>query len=199
MYYSCKRLYDLFLSIFALIILFPVFIIIIATIIIVDGFPVFYIQKRVGENWKSFSIYKFRTMKNDSTGTCPGLTVKDDLRITKTGKFLRSLKLDELPQLFNVIKGEMSLIGPRPELHRYAEHYKEEYTQILKVKPGLSDYASIKFRNESELLLSSADADEIYINKIMPQKLFLNRKYVMEQSFFTDLKIIYLTLKHLYL
>lgn len=198
MYNSWKRVFDLFFSALALILLFPVIIIIMLFIELIDGGPVFYVQKRVGENWKSFNLLKFRTMVNNLNSSDLGITIKNDSRLTKTGKILRKFKLDELPQLINVMKGEMSLIGPRPELHRYAEHYKEEYTEILKVKPGISDYASIKFKNENDLLLSKVNADDIYINIIMPQKLLLNQIYIREQGFFTDLKIIFLTIKHLY-
>lgn len=127
------------------------------------------------------------------------LTIGDDNRITKVGKFLRKYKLDELPQLINVIKGEMSIVGPRPEVRKYVEQYTEEQKKVLSVKPGITEFASIEYRNENELLAKSKNPEKTYIEKIMPQKLNLNLKYVRERGMITDLKIIFLTLKKIFI
>jgi len=155
---------------------------------------VFYIQQRVGKNGRDFSLYKFRTMHTgaDKKGL---LTVgARDSRITGIGYFLRKNKLDELPQLFNVLFGSMSLVGPRPEVRKYVEMYNEEQKRVLSVKPGITDYASIEYVNENEVLAKSSNPEQTYISEIMPHKLQLNLKYIREKSFATDLKIIFRTI-----
>lgn len=152
-------------------------------------------QKRVGRNNKDFTIYKFRTMKtgSDKKGL---LTVGGrDSRITSVGYFLRKYKLDELPQLFNVLFGDMSLVGPRPEVRKYVDLYNEEQKKILLVKPGITDYASLEYFSENELLGKSSNPEETYIKEIMPAKLELNKRYISEAGLITDLKIIGRTLK----
>ena len=188
-----KRCFDLFFSILGVIILLP-FIIIIGILIKVtsDG-PILFKQIRVTKDGKLFNIYKFRTMKNNSEGN-KQITVGNDSRITSIGKVLRKTKLDELPQLFNVIKGEMSLVGPRPEVPKYVELYTEEQKNILKVYAGITDYASIYFSNESELLGKAKNPDKYYIEKIMPYKIKLNQKYIENMGIMTDMKIIFLTI-----
>ncbi len=156
---------------------------------------IFYIQQRVGKNGNDFSLFKFRTMHTgaDKKGL---LTVgARDNRITGIGYFLRKYKLDELPQLFNVLLGTMSLVGPRPEVRKYVEMYNEEQKKVLNVQPGITDYASIEYSNENEVLAKSSNPEETYIKEIMPHKLQLNLKYIAEKSFVTDLKIIFRTLK----
>lgn len=188
-----KRCFDLFFSILGVIILLP-FIIIIGILIKVtsDG-PILFKQIRVTKDGELFNIYKFRTMKNNSEGN-KQITVGNDSRITSIGKVLRKTKLDELPQLFNVIKGEMSLVGPRPEVPKYVELYTEEQKNILKVYAGITDYASIYFSNESELLGKAKNPDKYYIEKIMPYKIKLNQKYIENMGIMTDMKIIFLTI-----
>ena len=188
-----KRCFDLFFSILGVIILLP-FIIIIGILIKVtsDG-PILFKQIRVTKDGKLFNIYKFRTMKNNSEGN-KQITVGNDSRITSIGRMLRKTKLDELPQLFNVIKGEMSLVGPRPEVPKYVELYTEEQKNILKVHAGITDYASIYFSNESELLGKAKNPDKYYIEKIMPYKIKLNQKYIENMGIMTDMKIIFLTI-----
>ena len=188
-----KRCFDLFFSILGVIILLP-FIIIIGILIKVtsDG-PILFKQIRVTKDGELFNIYKFRTMKNNSEGN-KQITVGNDSRITSIGKVLRKTKLDELPQLFNVIKGEMSLVGPRPEVPKYVELYTEEQKNILKVYAGITDYASIYFSNESELLGKAKNQDKYYIEKIMPYKIKLNQKYIENMGIMTDMKIIFLTI-----
>lgn len=156
--------------------------------------PIFYKQKRVGLNGNEFSILKFRTMKigSDKSGL---LTVGNrDNRITSIGYYLRKFKFDELPQLFNVFFGEMSLVGPRPEVQKYVDLYDPDDLSVLSVKPGITDYASIHFRNENEILKNSDNPEMEYIKVIMPKKLSLNKKYIKEKSLLTDLKIIYKTI-----
>jgi lipopolysaccharide/colanic/teichoic acid biosynthesis glycosyltransferase len=134
-------------------------------------------------------------MVNNADQIGPGVSSEDDMRVTALGKFLRKYKLDELPQFFNVFLGEMSLIGPRPELFKYAEFYKDDYTKILSLKPGITDYASINFRNEALLLNGQAESESFYLMKILPEKIFLYKKYLKDVSLVTDLKILFSTLK----
>lgn len=188
-----KRLFDIVFSALVLIVLLPVFIVIAILIIIDDGFPVFYLQERIGKNFIPFKLIKFRTMyKNaDKKGL---LTVgSKDNRITRTGFFLRKYKLDELPQFINVLKGDMSIVGPRPEVKKYVDLYNEEQKKVLSVKPGITDEASLKYIDESDILAESENPEEIYIKKIMPEKLRINLEYIEKQNFFYDMKLIFQT------
>lgn len=195
MYFFVKRLLDILISLIVLLILSPILIIISLGIVISSGTPIFYLQERVGRGWKQFKIIKFRTMVNDADQIGPGVSSEDDTRITSLGNFLRKYKLDELPQFFNVFWGEMSLIGPRPELLKYAEFYKDDYSKILTLKPGITDYASINFRNEAKLLDGKSESESFYLMKILPEKIFLYKKYLQEVSLVTDLKILFSTFK----
>ncbi|MBK9045818.1 MAG: sugar transferase [Bacteroidia bacterium] len=189
-----KRIFDLILAAIFLILLAPLFIFIAIRIKLDSKGSVFYKQVRVGLNGKDFGIYKFRTMfvGSDKKGL---LTVGgNDARITRPGLFLRKYKLDELPQLINVFFGDMSIVGPRPEVRKYVDLYSKEQLQVLSVKPGITDYASIEYSKENEILANATDPEATYIHEIMPAKLALNQKYIREQSFFTDLKIILQTL-----
>ncbi len=192
------RLLDIIFSITAAVILSPVFLIIAVIIKIDSAGPVFFIQERIGKNFKPFRLYKFRTMHNYS-GDGSLITIGSrDPRITNVGYYLRRIKLDELPQLINVIKGDMSIVGPRPEVRKYVELYTEEQKSVLMVKPGITDYASIEFRNENELLSGIENPDEYYIKIIMPEKLKLNIQYLRDRSIRQYLKIIFLTLFRLF-
>jgi len=188
-----KRIFDAFFSVLGLIVLFPI-LIIIAIIIKIDSTgPVFYRQTRVGQYNKDFKIFKFRTMhlNADKLGL---LTVGDrDPRVTNMGFYLRKFKLDEFPQLINVLIGNMSFVGPRPEVRKYVNLYSVSDLEILNIKPGITDYASIKFRDEAEIMSKSTKPEEVYINDIMPEKIRLNKIYIKEQGLFTDVKIIFLT------
>lgn len=157
------------------------------------GFPIFYLQTRVGKNGKDFKLFKFRTMVKDSDKKGLLTVGGRDPRVTKIGYYLRKYKLDELPQLFNVLFGSMSLVGPRPEVRKYVDMYTQEQQQVLSVKPGITDFASLEFINENEVLAKSSNPEETYIKEIMPQKLALNRKYIQQQSFLVDIKIIFNT------
>ena len=187
-----KRLFDIVSSVFVLIILSPVFIVV--AILIRNDSPggVFYKQQRIGKNQKPFGLFKFRTMRPNSDGV--KITVGDrDPRVTDVGYFLRKYKLDELPQLINIVRGEMSVIGPRPEVSNYVDLYTDAQLCVLSVKPGLSDLATLEYVNESEILAKSDNPEETYVNEIMPKKLALNIKYIENQSLLLDLKIIFTT------
>lgn len=189
-----KRIFDITLSLFGLIILLP-FMLIIAILIKIDSKgPVFFKQIRVTKNGKEFKIFKYRTMRVGSDKYSQ-ITVGKDNRITKVGAFLRKYKLDEIPQLINVLIGDMSLVGPRPEVPKYVALYTDEQKEILKVRAGITDYASIEFSDENDLLASEEDPEKAYIEKIMPKKIELNKKYLSEISILTDIKIILLTIK----
>lgn len=169
--------------------------IIIAILIKLDSKgPVFFKQVRVTKNGREFKIFKYRTMKIGSDKYSQ-ITVGKDSRITKVGDFLRKYKLDEIPQLINVLIGDMSLVGPRPEVPKYVALYTEEQREILKVRAGITDYASIEFSNENDILANETDPEKAYIEKIMPRKIELNKKYLSEISVMTDIKIILLTIK----
>ena len=189
-----KRIFDIISSLFGLILLSP-FMIIIAILIKLDSKgPVFFKQVRVTKNGREFKIFKYRTMKIGSDKYSQ-ITVGKDSRITKVGDFLRKYKLDEIPQLINVLIGDMSLVGPRPEVPKYVALYTEEQREILKVRAGITDYASIEFSNENDILANETDPEKAYIEKIMPRKIELNKKYLSEISVMTDIKIILLTIK----
>ena len=189
-----KRIFDIILSLFGLIILLP-FMLIIAIFIKLDSKgPVFFKQVRVTKNGREFKIFKYRTMRVGSDKYSQ-ITVGKDNRITKVGAFLRKYKLDEIPQLINVLIGDMSLVGPRPEVPKYVALYTDEQKEILKVRAGITDYASIEFSDENDLLASEEDPEKAYIEKVMPKKIELNKKYISEISILTDIKIILLTIK----
>lgn len=160
-----------------------------------DRGPVFYRGIRVGRYGKPFRIFKFRTMVVNAEKIGGPSTADDDPRITRTGRFIRKFKLDELPQLINVLKGEMSIVGPRPEVQHYVEMYTEEEKAILTVRPGITDWASIWNPDEGAILAGSPDPEKTYMEKIRPEKLRLQLKYVREHSFWIDLKIIFITLR----
>lgn len=188
-----KRIFDVFFSIFGLIFFSPIFLIIAILIKLDSSGEVFFRQIRITKDEKKFEIYKFRTMKKDTEGS-QQITIGEDNRITKIGGLLRKTKLDELPQLINILKGEMSFVGPRPEVPKYVAYYTEEQKEILKVRAGITDYASIYFSNENEILGRQENPEEYYIEKIMPYKIELNKKYIEKMNVFTDIKIIIWTI-----
>lgn len=190
-----KRIFDMMCSACGLLILSPLLLWIAWQIKSVDGGPVFYRGLRVGLDGKAFRIFKFRTMVVDAEKLGGSSTSDDDKRITRIGKFLRKYKLDELPQLINVLVGDMSFVGPRPEVKKFTDMYTEEEKVILTVRPGITDWASLWNPDEGALLKGSLDPDKDYIEKIRPEKIRLQLKYVRERSFFADIQIIFLTLK----
>jgi len=188
-----KRLFDIISSIVVVLLGFPFFFTI-AVVIMIDGKGgVLYKQERIGRNKKPFYLLKFRTMRPGSDNLGQLTIGNKDNRITTIGYYLRKYKLDEFPQLINVILGDMSIVGPRPEVVKYVNLYTEEQLNVLKVRPGLTDYASIIYFKENELLGNAEDPEKVYIQEIMPQKLALNTKYIREKGMLTDLKIIFKT------
>lgn len=192
---SLKILLDWIGSFFGMIMMLPVFLWVACRIKIEDNGPIFYRGERTGLNGKPFRIFKFRTMVVDAEKLGASSTSDDDARITKIGRFLRRYKLDELPQLINVLNGDMSLVGPRPEVKKFTDLYTEEEKLILSVRPGITDWASIWNPDEGAILAGSPDPDRDYLEKIRPEKIRLQLKYVRERSFWTDIRILFLTLK----
>ena len=189
-----KRAMDVVISGGALLVLWPVLLIVALLIKIDDPGPVFYRQVRVGKDGKEFRIFKFRTMVVDADKKGLAITVGRDNRITRMGRFLRKTKLDELAQLLNVFLGDMSFVGPRPEVPKYVNMYTPYQRQVLLVRPGITDYASIAYRNENDMLAGSEDPERMYIDVIMPDKIELNMKYLREISPVADIKLIFGTI-----
>lgn len=192
-----KRTFDFLMSMIGILFLSPIFIIISIAIVIDSKGGVFYKQERIGRGRIPFKLLKFRSMQtgSDKKGL---LTVgSNDSRVTKTGLFIRKYKLDELPQLFNIFMGDMSFVGPRPEVKKYVDLYTDEQLKVLNVRPGLTDYASLAYFDENELLSKSANPEETYIQQVMPAKLRLNFKYLEKQGFSTDIGLIFRTIKRI--
>ncbi|MDY6327633.1 MAG: sugar transferase [Bacteroidales bacterium] len=189
-----KRLFDIAVSLVVLVIGFP-FALIVAAIIVADS-PggVFYVQNRVGRGNTDFRLLKFRTMRTDADKSGLLTVGGRDPRITRVGRFLRKYKIDELPQFLNILAGDMSVVGPRPEVRKYVDMYSPEQMKVLSVRPGLTDYASIKYVDENEILAKSDDPEQTYINVIMPDKLRLNIEYIERMSMKEDLRIIFMTI-----
>lgn len=188
-----KRLFDIVCSITGIVLLSPLYAALAVWIKVESKGPVFYKQKRVGKNGKEFFLYKFRSMRigSDKLGL---LTIGGkDPRITRAGNFIRKFKLDEFPQLINVLIGNMSIVGPRPEVAKYVSLYNKEQLKVLDVKPGITDWASIKFRNENELLAKADKPEEFYISEVMPAKLEISLQYIKKNNLIIDLKIIWMT------
>ena len=188
------RLCDILFSFFGLLFLSPLFLFVALWIVIDDPGPVFYRQQRVGKDGKNFGLLKFRSMRKDADKMSL-ITIGDrDPRVTNAGYYIRKYKLDELPQLWNVLVGEMSLVGPRPEVRRYVETYTDEQRKVLSVRPGITDYASIEYIDENRLLAASNDPDKTYIEEIIPAKIALNMRFINHQTLGEYFKIILLTL-----
>lgn len=185
-----KRIFDIFFSLVILSILLPLFILISIAIVIDDGLPVFYLQERIGKNFQPFKLFKFRTMYKDSDKKGLLTISSRDSRITRIGFYLRKYKLDELPQFINVLKGDMSIVGPRPEVKKYVDLYNDEQKKVLSVKPGITDEASLKYIDENDILAKSENPEKTYIEKIMPEKLKINLEYIENQNLLYDVKII---------
>jgi lipopolysaccharide/colanic/teichoic acid biosynthesis glycosyltransferase len=193
-----KRAFDISVSLLGLLVLAPLFLFLAIIIKLTSRGPVFFMQNRVGRDARIFRIVKFRSMVVDAERQGLGITTADDERVTPVGKILRDLKLDELPQLWNVLKGDMSLVGPRPELPSYVAMYTPEQLRVLTVQPGITDAASIRYRHEEEALKGNADPHEFYRSVVLPHKLALNRDYIEDISFRHDLKLILQTLQSIF-
>lgn len=194
MYYFFKRLFDIFASFIGLILLSPLFLIVSLLICTTSKGGIFFKQIRIGKNGKPFKILKFRSMVANAEKKGLQISTGTDMRVTKVGKIIRKTKIDELPQLINVLIGQMSLVGPRPEVPKYVDMYTEEQKKVLTVKPGITDLASIEFRNENELLSEAENPEIYYIEEIMPKKLALNLEYIEKSGFFYDIVLIFKTL-----
>lgn len=190
-----KRIFDIAASVCGLIVLSPLFLILAVWIKLDSKGPVFYRQVRVGKNNKDFRIFKFRSMRAGSDKGSLVTIGGRDPRITRSGHFIRKFKLDELPQLINVFVGDMSLVGPRPEVRHYVNYWTPEQMHVLDVRPGITDSASIKFRNENDLLDKAKNPEEYYINVIMQEKIRLYLEYVENHSLWYDIKLIFKTIK----
>jgi lipopolysaccharide/colanic/teichoic acid biosynthesis glycosyltransferase len=194
-----KRFFDVIISLPALFFLSPLFLFIAFFIKIDSRGGVFFRQTRIGRNFIPFQIYKFRTMQPDSENGGLLITVGGDPRRTNFGRILRKTKFDELPQLFNVLKGEMSLVGPRPEVEKYVNQFRDDYWDILKVRPGITDDSSIIFRGEEELLKNQPEPEEYYVKHLLPRKIHMGKAYVNNISFDNDLRLIMKTLSRIVL
>lgn len=194
---NTKRLFDILFSLLGIVCLIPLFLLVAVLLKLNSAGPIFYRQVRVGQHRKSFRLLKFRTMcvNADARGL---LTVgKDDARITSVGGWLRKYKIDEFPQMFNILKGEMSFVGPRPEVPRYVDLYNDGQCRVLSVRPGITDWASIRYLQENDLLAQCDDPEAFYIGTILPSKIIQNLEYVDHHNLWTDCKIISCTIKNI--
>jgi lipopolysaccharide/colanic/teichoic acid biosynthesis glycosyltransferase len=185
-----KRTLDIPASLVGLLLLSPLFALIALAIKLDSKGPVFFCQERVGQGLRRFVIYKFRTMVKDAPQRGGQITASEDPRLTPVGQILRKSKIDELPQLINVLRGEMSLVGPRPEVPRYVDLFRRDYQEILRLPPGITDLASLKYRDESAILQLAADPEREYITRLLPDKIALAKEYVRRSSFCFDVVLI---------
>lgn len=189
-----KRGFDVLASLAGLVLLSPVLAVVALAIKLTSPGPVFFRQERVGRGFRRFEILKFRTMVPDAPKLGGQLTAGEDPRITRVGRLLRKIKLDELPQLINVLKGDMSFVGPRPEVPRYVEIFRDDYRELLTVRPGITDLASLKYRDESEVLGRSSDPETTYVEQVLPEKIALGKQYLRRSSLWFDVGLIFKTL-----
>ncbi|MFC1548353.1 sugar transferase [Candidatus Omnitrophota bacterium] len=194
-YEASKRIFDIISSLTALIVLSPLLALVGIMIKLDSQGPVFYRGVRVGKNGKLFSTFKFRTMVTDAEKRGGPSTADDDPRITRVGKGIRKYKLDEMPQLIDVLRGKMSIVGPRPEVEHYVDMFTDKEKEILSVRPGITDWATLWNPDEGSILAGSSDPERTYMEKIRPEKIRLQLKYVRERSFLADLKIIFRTVR----
>ena len=188
---ACKRVFDILCSFFGLVVLSPVLLVVSVLVAVTSPGGVFFRQERIGKDGRPFRIFKFRSMRKDNAGL--KITTGNDSRITPVGRFLRKSKIDELPQLINVLVGDMSFVGPRPEVADYVDLYTPYQRQVLLVRPGITGLASIRFRNENDLLTASDDPNRTYVEQIMPRKIDLDLEYIPHASVFYDIKLIFQT------
>ena len=189
-----KRVFDVFVASVALVLCFPLFVVIWLTVVLTSGRPGLFSQTRVGKNGRHFTMYKFRTMTHRKGADKGDFDVGDSRRVTAVGRLLRKSKLDELPQLVNVLRGDMSLVGPRPEVPQWIDAYPERWNRVLTVRPGITDPASIVYRNEEEMLSAASDPDGFYRDVVLPRKLDLYERYVASHSMVGDVYILLKTL-----
>ena len=189
-----KRAFDLVVASLGLVLLSPLMAIAALLVKLDSSGPIFFRQERMGKGFRPFFIYKFRTMVQDGSRTGSPITSGDDPRITRVGRFLRRTKIDELPQLINVLKGDMAFVGPRPEVPEFVELFRQDYEEILRVRPGITDLASLKYRDEAALLGKSSNPTREYVTQILPDKIRLGKDYIKRSSFLFDLSLIFKTL-----
>ncbi|MBS2099065.1 sugar transferase [Carboxylicivirga linearis] len=189
-----KRIFDLLSALTGLLLTFPILLVISLIIVLSDGWPIFFKQQRVGKGNKLFMLYKFRSMTVLKSAEKGSFDAGNSSRVTSIGRILRKTKLDELPQLINVLKGDMSVVGPRPEVEKWTQVYPERWAKILSVRPGITDNASIKFRDEEAILNQAVDPIACYRNEILPVKLGIYEEYVDSRSFWGDVKIVISTI-----
>ena len=192
-----KRAFDILCAAAGIILLSPLLVFAAVAVYLTSRGPVLFRQQRVGKDFRSFTIYKFRTMIADAPRRGGSVTFGSDPRITPVGAILRKLKIDELPQLINVLKGDMRLVGPRPEMREFVELFRQDYSVILQIRPGITDLASLKYHNESELLDRFQNPADAYVRCILPDKISLAKQYVGRASFFFDIQLILKTLAKL--
>ena len=189
-----KRCADVTLALAGIILLLPLLVLTALLVKLDSAGPVLFVHERIGRGFRPFRMYKFRTMRADAPLEGSVVTVRGDTRVTRMGRLLRRTKLDELPQLINVLSGEMSLVGPRPEVRRYVEQFRRDYEELLTVRPGITDPASLKYRDEEAILATAACPEDYYVHQVLPDKIQLSKAYVRSASFLGDLSIILRTL-----
>jgi len=189
-----KRAFDIIVSFLGLVVLCPLVLLVAGAIKLDSRGPIFFRQERIGRGFRPFFIFKFRTMAQDSIARGQSITVGDDPRITRVGWFLRKAKIDELPQLINVLRGEMTFVGPRPEVPQYVKLFRQDYEEILKVRPGITDLASIKYCDEAAILGQCENPEEEYVTHVLPDKISLGKEYIRQSSLLFDLTVIFKTL-----
>ena len=193
-----KRMFDIVVAAAALVVLFPLLVLSALLIKLDSPGPIFFKQERIGRNFRPFWIYKFRTMAQDAPARGGLVTIGEDARVTRVGRLLRKSKIDEIPQLTNILRGDMTLVGPRPEVRYYVELFRRDYEEILKVRPGLTDLASLKYRDEAALLGKAANPEDEYRTRVLPDKIRLAKDYLRRSSFLFDLGLILKTLFKLF-
>ena len=193
-----KRMFDIVVAAAALVVLFPLLVLSALLIKLDSPGPIFFKQERIGRNFRPFWIYKFRTMAQDAPARGGLVTIGEDARVTRVGRLLRKSKIDEIPQLTNILRGDMALVGPRPEVRQYVELFRRDYEEILQVRPGLTDLASLKYRDEAALLGKAANPEDEYMRHVLPDKIRLAKDYLRRSSFLFDLGLILKTLFKLF-
>ena len=193
-----KRAFDIMVSLTGLIVVLPLLLVVAVAIKLDSSGPIFFRQRRIGREFRPFFIYKLRTMVQDAPARGMSITAGRDPRITRVGHFLRQTKMDELPQLINVLKGDMTLVGPRPEVPHYVELFRKDYEEILQIRPGITDLASLKYRDEATILGQSENPEEEYVTRVLPEKIRLAKEYMNQSSFFFDTMLILKTLLKLF-
>lgn len=185
-----KGAFDFVISLLVILVALPVWLAVAIAIKLDSPGPVLYVAERIGKNGKPFRIYKFRTMIVDAARLGPAITYNDDPRITRVGRFLRRTHMDEWPQFFNILRGDMSFVGPRPEAPSYVEHYTPQQREVLKARPGMTGLAQVQYMQNEAAMLDAMTLDEVYLNEILPKKLELDMQYIWNQSFLLDLKLL---------